>query len=171
MTHNKKNISPYNKIKRSLHISVDREEKAHKQKIILIAIGIFLLAIALIICATLIENSNKDMLVYYFGETEQKIKDDGEHRLVDFIALADYCGMSKKLESPNASFEINGTKASFISGSKTAKINGIEIEMPTEASIKNGYCLVPLLTVEIIINGITIAKNENTNTMRRIYLR
>ena len=165
MEQNKKKISQYDKFKRNFQNSVDKNEKAHKQKIILIAVGIFLLAIALILCAALIENSNKDMLVYYFGGTEQKIKDEGGLQLIDFVALADYCGMTKSVNSPNASFEINGTKASFISGSKIAKINGFDVEMPTEATIKNGYCLVPLSIVEQVFSGILITKNGNETTI------
>ena len=105
------------------------------------------------------------MLVYYFGGTEQKIKDEGGLQLIDFVALADYCGMTKSVNSPNASFEINGTKASFISGSKTAKINGFDVEMPTEATIKNGYCLVPLSIVEQVFSGLTIMQSENETTI------
>ena len=165
MEQNKKKFSQYDKFKRNFQNSVDKNEKAHKQKIILIAVGIFLLAIALILCAALIENSNKDMLVYYFGGTEQKIKDEGGLQLIDFVALADYCGMTKSVNSPNASFEINGTKASFISGSKIAKINGFDVEMPTEATIKNGYCLVPLSIVEQVFSGLTIMQSENETTI------
>ena len=165
MKQNEKLNSPYNKIKRNLHGSVDKNEKSHKQKIILIAIGIFLLAIALIICAVLIETSNAGMNVYYFGDTEQKIKIEGDVKLIDFIALSDYCGMTKSISSPNASFEINGTTASFISGSKIAKINGFEIEMQAEATIKNGYCLVPLAIVEDVLGGITITQDENATSI------
>ena len=165
MEQNKKTISQYDKFKRNFRNTVDKNEKTRKTKLILIAVGIFLLAVALILCATLIEKSNEDMLVYYFGDTEQKIKIEGDVQLIDFVALADYCGMTKSINSPNASFEINGTKASFINGSKTAKINGFDVEMPSEAAIKNGYCLIPLSTVELIFSGLTITQNENETTI------
>lgn len=165
MEQNKKTISQYDKFKRNFRNTVDKNEKTRKIKLILIAVGIFLLAVALILCATLIEKSNEDMLVYYFGDTEQKIKVEGDVQLIDFVALADYCGMTKSINSPNASFEINGTKASFINGSKTAKINGFDLEMPCDAAIKNGYCLVPLSIVEQVFSGILITKNGDETTI------
>lgn len=165
MEKKEKNFSPYNKIKRNFHISVEKSEKMHRRKVIGLAFGTLLLACVLIFCAVLIENSNKGMHVYYFGDTEQKIKAEGEVQMIDFIALSDYSGMAQNVSAPNASFEINGTRASFISGSKIAKINGIEVEMPTEASIKNGYCLVPLSTVELIFNGLEISYDKNETTI------
>lgn len=169
MEQNKKTISQYNKIQKDFHDKVKKTEKAQRTTIVLAAIAVFLLAVLLIFCAVFIETSLADRLdnanIYYFGDTKQKIKVEGDAQLIDFVALADYCGMTKSINSPNASFEINGTKASFINGSKTAKINGFDVEMPSEAAIKNGYCLVPLSTVELIFSGLTITQNKNEATI------
>ena len=161
----KRKISLYQKIRRDFHNRVNKSEKSHRNKIIAIALAILLLASTLLFCAAILEKSTKGQYVYYYGDLEQKIKAESEIHMIDFIALADYCKMSKSININNASFEINGTRISFTNGSDIAKINGINIKMPSPAAIKNGYCLIPLSTISEISEGINIDTNKNETTI------
>ena len=158
-------ISAYNKIRRGFYKSVDEIEKAHRKKIIWLALGTLFLASTLLFCAALLQNSTKGQYVYYYGDIEQKIAADGDVHTIDFIALADYCGMEKNVGANVATFSLNGTKAIFENGSDIAKINGINVKMPSKAAIKNGYCLVPLSTVKSIFNGLAIEVDKNKTTV------
>lgn len=162
----KRKISLYKKIRRDFHVRVEEIEKKHRNKIIALALITLLLASALLFCAALLEKSTKGQYVYYYGDVEQKIKAESETHVVDFIALADFCSMTKEVSINNASFEINNTKASFTNGSDIAKINGISIKMPSAAAIKNGYCLVPLSILERISHGLNIVTDKNETTIQ-----
>ena len=158
-------ISAYNKIRRGFYKSVDEIEKAHRKKIIWLALGTLFLASTLLFCAALLQNSTKGQYVYYYGDVEQKIAAEGDVHTIDFIALADFCGMEKNVSTSVATFLLNGTKAIFENGSDMAKINGINVKMPSKAAIKNGYCLVPLSIVEQVFSGLTIMQSENETTI------
>ena len=162
----KRKISLYKKIRRDFHVRVEEIEKKHRNKIIALALITLLLASALLFCAALLEKSTKGQYVYYYGDVEQKIKAENETHVVDFIALADFCSMTKDVSINNASFEINNTKVSFTNGSDIAKINGISIKMPSAAAIKNGYCLVPLSILESISHGLNIVTDKNETTIQ-----
>ncbi|MBR2381058.1 MAG: D-alanyl-D-alanine carboxypeptidase family protein [Clostridia bacterium] len=162
----KRKISLYKKIRRDFHVRVEESEKKHRNKIIALALITLLLASALLFCAALLEKSTKGQYVYYYGDVEQKIKAESETHVVDFIALADFCSMTKEVSINNASFEINNTKASFTNGSDIVKINGISIKMPSAAAIKNGYCLVPLSILERISHGLNIVTDKNETTIQ-----
>ena len=140
-------------------------EKKHRQKVVWMALGTLLLASTLLVVAALVENSSRGQYVYYFGDVEQKIAVEGEVQVIDFIALADYCKMEKKISATSATFTLNGTKAVFENGSNIAKINGISVKMPCEAAIKNGFCLVPLSTIDLIFDGLTVETSKNKTTV------
>ena len=145
---------------------VNESEKKHRNKIIALALVTLLLASSLLFCAALLEKSTKGQYVYYYGDIEQKIKAENENHVIDFIALANFCGMTKEVSINNASFEINGTRISFTNGSDIAKINGISIKMPSTVEIKNGYCLVSLSILKSISHGINIVTNQNETTIQ-----
>lgn len=166
MEQKQRKISLYKKIRRDFHIRVEQMEKAHKKKVVALALATLLLASALLFGAAMLETSTRGQYVYYYGDVEQKIKAENEIHMIDFIALADFCAMSKSVNINNASFEINNTKASFTNGSNIAKINGISIEMTSPAAIKNGYCLVPLSLLTDIFVGLDVNTNKNETTIK-----
>ena len=166
MEQKQRKISLYKKIRRDFHIRVEQMEKAHKKKVVALALATLLLASALLFGAAMLETSTRGQYVYYYGDVEQKIKAENEIHMIDFIALADFCAMSKSVNINNASFEINNTKASFTNGSNIAKINGINIEMTSPAAIKNGYCLVPLSLLTDIFVGLDVNTNKNETTIK-----
>jgi D-alanyl-D-alanine carboxypeptidase len=79
--------------------------------------------------------------------------------------LANYCGMEQSAAVGETSFSINGTKATFFDGESKAIINGIEIEMPEKASIKNGYCLVPASSLSQILWGVDISVGKSNTVI------
>lgn len=165
MEQNKRKISLYKKIRRDFHIRFQESERKRRNKIIALSLITLLLASTLLFCAALLEKSTKGQFVYYYGDVEQKIKAEGDVHLVDFIALANYCKMSKSISINNASFEVNGTRVNFTNGSDIAKINGISIKMPAKAEIKNGYCLIPLSSLSEFCEGIRINTDKNETTI------
>ena len=162
----KRKISLYKKIRYDFQMRVHESEKKHRNKIIALALVTLLLASSLLFCAALLEKSTKGQYVYYYGDIEQKIKAENENHVIDFIALANFCGMTKEVSINNASFEINGTRISFTNGSDIAKINGISIKMPSTAAIKNGYCLISLSILESISHGLNIITDKNETTIQ-----
>lgn len=162
----KRKISLYKKIRYDFQMRVHESEKKHRNKIIALALVTLLLASSLLFCAALLEKSTKGQYVYYYGDIEQKIKAENENHVIDFIALANFCGMTKEVSINNASFEINGTRISFTNGSDIAKINGISIKMPSPAAIKNGYCLISLSILESISYGLNIITDKNETTIQ-----
>ena len=162
----KRKISLYKKIRYDFQMRVHASEKKHRNKVIALALVTLLLASSLLFCAALLEKSTKGQYVYYYGDIEQKIKAENENHVIDFIALANFCGMTKEVSINNASFEINGTRISFTNGSDIAKINGISIKMPSTVEIKNGYCLIPLSILESISHGLNIITNKNETTIQ-----
>ena len=133
---------------------VHESEKKHRNKIIALALVTLLLASSLLFCAALLEKSTKGQYVYYYGDIEQKIKAENENHVIDFIALANFCGMTKEVSINNASFEINGTRISFTNGSDIAKINGISIKMPSPAAIKTDIALFPFLFWRVFLTDL-----------------
>ena len=162
----KRKISLYKKIRYDFQMRVNESEKKHRNKVIALALVTLLLASSLLFCAALLEKSTKCQYVYYYGDIEQKIKAENENHVIDFIALANFCGMTKEVSINNASFEINGTRISFTNGSDIAKINGISIKMPSTVEIKNGYCLISLSILKSISHGINIVTNQNETTIQ-----
>lgn len=162
----KRKISLYKKIRYDFQMRVNESEKKHRNKVIALALVTLLLASSLLFCAALLEKSTKGQYVYYYGDIEQKIKAENENHVIDFIALANFCGMTKEVSINNASFEINGTRISFTNGSDIAKINGISIKMPSTVEIKNGYCLISLSILKSISHGINIVTNQNETTIQ-----
>ena len=161
----KRKISLYQKIRRDFYNRVNKSEKSHKNKIIATALVVLLLASTLLFFAAMLEKSTKGQYIYYYGDVEQKIKAESEIHMIDFIALANFCGMTKEVSINNASFVINNTRISFTNGSDIAKINGINIKMPSPAAIKNGYCLIPLSIIAEICEGINVDTNKNETTI------
>ena len=55
----------------------------------------------------------------------------------------------------NAStFTSNGTSVTFENGSDTATVNGLAMQLTSEAIITNDLCLIPLADAESMIHGI-----------------
>ena len=137
-----KKISIYNRVRSGLYSHVEQSEKKRFNRLVAASLATLLLASVLLFSAALVETS-AGKHVYAFGEYEQKISNDqaysGKILLIDMNTLANYCGFEQSYSTYEASFSINGTKATFTDGESKALINGIEIEMPANASIKNGY--------------------------------
>ena len=169
---NEKQISPYNKIRQKLYVTVEKNEKSDRYRYIACALGILLLASVLFFVATLMETSkSNEKYVYYYGEMEQKLSSElalsNNVQLVDMNSLADYCNIEKSSFFSQAVFKINGTEVSFENGSDVARVNGITVKMPSEALIKSGFCLVPLQTVKEILFGITISTDGKQTTFAK----
>lgn len=168
MKQENKKLSAYKRIVRGLYTQVDEGEKKARQKIIYAALATLLVASLLLFTAALMETGS-GKYVYVYGEQEQKINKElalsGNVQLIDLNALADYCGIEKELSGSRATYRANGTEAVFENGSDIALINGIELEMPKGASIKNGYCLIPLSTAEELFLGLSISSERKTTTV------
>ena len=118
---NEKNITPYNKIRRNLYATVEKNEKTDRYRFIACALCILLLASVLFFIATLMETSKtNNKYVYCYGDTEQKLSEElaisGDIQLVDMNSLADYCKIEKSTFFSKTVFKINGTEASFENG-------------------------------------------------------
>ena len=161
------NSSPYAKLKRTLYEKVEADEKQKKIKMALIVVGALIIAGILIFTASLVE-TNGGKYTYIYGDYEQKISKDqavyNDIQLIDMNALADFLHFEKKPSGSQVEYKINGTVATFYNAQNTAIINGIEIRMPTNAMIKNGYCLIPLSTACELLYGVEISvKGTNAN--------
>ena len=169
MKQENKKLSAYRKIVRGLYTQVEEGERLAKRKIIYTALATLLVASLLLFTAALMETGGSGKYVYVYGEQEQKINEElalsGNVQQIDLNALADYCGIEKELSGSQAAYKINGTEAYFKNGSDVALVNGIELEMPTAASIKNGYCLIPLSTAKELFRGLNISSERKTTTV------
>lgn len=161
MKQESKKLSIYKKLRRDLYIEVAQKEHRDRIKLILCIIATLLVASLLFFTAALIETNDSRYVSFYFGETEQKIKDDlavmNDVSYLDMNALADYLELEKSTFFSSASFSASSTSASFTHDSTIAKVNGIEVELSAPAFIKNGYCLVPISDILSLMSGISIA--------------
>ena len=117
------------------------------------------------------ETWNDKVYTYVYGDYNQNISTstcfvDGI-QLIDMNSLANYSEISIDDANGIATFKVNGTYASFENGSEIAIVNGMKTKMPFKAQIKNGYCLVPLSTVNDIIHGLQIVTNEDCTTVSK----
>lgn len=171
MEQNNKKTPAFSKIRKDFYKQSKELDKKERNKIIVFALGIFLLAAVLLLTATLIETSGKGKYVYVYGDYEQSIKNDACFtdgvQLIDMNALANYSGFSKEESNYVTTYSINGTYVSFENNSKIATVNGIQKEMPAFAQIKNGYCLVPVSTAKEILFGIDISADERSATVSK----
>lgn len=169
MKQENKKIPTIRKIRQGLYAQVEEGEKRAKQKIIYTALATLLVASLLLFTAALMETGGSGKYVYVYGKQEQKISEElafsGNIQFIDLNALADYCGIEKELSGFQAMYTVNGTTATFENGSDIAKVNGIDLKMPKAASIKNGYCLIPLSTAEELFRGVTINSERKTTTV------
>lgn len=160
MEQRNRKISAFSRVRRGFYKQIEEKDKKEKRKIVALALSCLLLASTLLFTATLIETSGKGKYVYVFGNYEQSINTDlcfsDGVQLIDMNALASYCGFAKEERNRTVTFKINNTYATFENGSNIVNVNGIKTEMPAVAQIKNGYCLIPLDTVNDIIFGIEI---------------
>ena len=160
-----KKISSYKKIKMGFKARIEESEKKEKQKFIALALSTLLLASSLLFTATYLETS-AGKYSYVYGEYTQKISRDlalsGKTQLIDLNALADYCKIEKSSSGSKVTYKINGTEATFENLKSTALVNGLEIEMPTKASVKNGYCLISLSTAEGLFFGVNFNTSKKT---------
>lgn len=152
--------NPLSKIKSNLYKRVEEDEKKQKIKLALIGAGALLFVVLLIVSASLVE-TNAGKYTYVYGDYEQVISKDqalsGKVQMIDMNALANYLGFKKNDSNSQIEYMANGTVATFYHDKSTALINGIEIKMPANAMIKNGYCLVPLSTMSELLHGIEIS--------------
>ncbi|MGM9631712.1 MAG: D-alanyl-D-alanine carboxypeptidase family protein [Eubacteriales bacterium] len=161
--------SVYKKIRRELYIQVRENERKGRRKLIVCALATLLCASLLLFCATLLETSKESKYTYVYGDGKQVIPsslvfaDDTQY--IDLNALADFCGMEKGTFFAKSMFKINGTEAGFENGSKTATVNGFELEMPSPAVIKNGYCLIPIESAKQIFREIEISTGESETSV------
>lgn len=169
MKQENRKISLYNRVRRGLYMQVEARERRDRQKLIVCALTTLLIASILLFCASLMETSNKNKYVYFFGNTEQIVDKElavsGDIRFIDMNALADYCNIEKDFFFSQIIYRINGTQASFEDGSNIATVNEITIEMPEKAVIKNGYCLIPISSAQSIIQGISIDTESNETSI------
>lgn len=161
---------PLSKIKSNLYKRVAEDEKKQKLKLSLIIAGAVILVVLLIVSASLVE-TNSGKYTYIFGNSEQQISKEqvlsGKVQMIDMNALANYLGFKKNDSSAQAEYVANGTVATFYHEKNTALINGIEIKMPANTLIKNGYCLVPLSTVDELLRGVDIiARGSKINVTK-----
>lgn len=158
-------ISSFKKIKLGFKARIEEGEKKEKQKFIVLALSTLLLASTLLFTATYMETS-AGKYSYVYGEYTQKISKDlalsGKTQLIDLNALADYCKIEKSSASSKVTYKINGTEATFENLKNIAIVNGMEIEMPTKASVKNGYCLIPLSTAQSLFMGVNFNTSKKT---------
>ena len=95
-----KKLSIYRKIRRNLYIEVAENEQKSRVKLILCIIATLLAASLLFFTAALMETNDSRYVSYYFGDTEQRMKDDlaviDNVQYLDMNALADYCGLAKQ---------------------------------------------------------------------------
>lgn len=155
--------SVYKKIRYGFYSTVAEEEKRDKSKLIIVAIATFFLACVLLFTASILE-TRAGKYTYVYGNYSQRISKEqafsNKHQLIDMNALADYCGFEKNSSPAKAEYKINGTSAIFYNGKSTATVNGIDFSMPTQAIIKNGYCLIPISSASELLLGVEIDVNK-----------
>ena len=171
MTPNKPQKSSIETIREKLYREVEQNEKKEYFKAYFLfgfCIAILLVASILFFIAASIESNKPETYTYYFNGEEQKIDIslafDGKIQYIDMRALANHCGISQNASENQITFTANNTKATFVNKSSKAKINDIEIEMPSKAIINGEYCLVPIDTAKSILHGVHfLTQNEHTN--------
>ena len=171
MEYKNRKPSAYNNVRINFYKQIEEIEKKKKRKVILLALATLLLASSLLYVSTLIETSGNGKYTYIYGDYEQNINTDlcfnSDVQLIDMNALANYCGFEKEEVNYVATFSVNNTYISFENDSKIAIINGIKKEMPSNAQIKNGYCLVPVSIVNDIIFGVNINAGEKSASITK----
>lgn len=159
------NNSSYKMAKRGFYSRMSENNKKNNLKLFGIALAGVVLAVILLFTASYLETS-AGKYSYVYGEQNQKIAKNqafsGDVRLLDMNALADYCGFEKIVSGSKATYRINGTEAIFENLKSTATVNGFSVEMPAKASIKNGYCLIPLSTAQDLILGVNFEVAKKT---------
>ena len=159
------NNSVYKNITSGFNARIAETEKKDRKRLIVVAIATLLLASTLLFTAALIETS-AGKYIYVYGEYKQKIDKKqalaDKIQMIDLNALADYCNMEKEPSGTKVTYKINGTVATFENEKSTANINGIDYQMSTKASVKNGYCLIPLATAKTLFMGISFESSKKT---------
>ena len=159
------NSSVYKNITSGFNTRIAETEKKDRKRLFVIALATLLLASTLLFTAALIE-TNAGKYIYVYGEYKQKIDKKqalaDKIQMIDLNALADYCNMEKEPSGTKVTYKINGTVATFENEKSTANINGIDYQMPTKASVKNGYCLIPLATAKTLFMGISFESSQKT---------
>ncbi len=165
MINEKKNAQAFKNVKRGLYARIAENERKNKMIFLGIAACVLVLATLLLLGASFMETS-MGKYTYVYGEYKQKISKeqatDGKITLIDMNALADYCKFTKDSIGSKMTYRVNGTEVIFEGSKNIALVNGIKVEMPCAARVKNGYCLVPLSTVQEILLGVDIESSKST---------
>ena len=166
MEQNNKKTTAYSKVRNSFYKQVKDIDRKKRITVIALILATLLLASSLLLVSTLIETSGKGKYVYVYGDYKQSISTDlcfAENvQLIDMNALANYCSFEKDESADFITYRTGNTQITFENNSKIAVVNGINKEMPSNAQIKNGYCLVPLETVSDVIFGIKIESDKKS---------
>ena len=164
-------VSAFSKIRKGFYKQIAEHDKKEKIIIISLILGTLLLASTLLFGAAIIETSGRDSYAYVYGDYEQRINNrlcfTDDVQLIDMNALADYCEFEKEEDNYTVTYRVNGTYAIFKNESKIAIINGINKELPTNAQIKNGYCLIPLESAIEILFGVEIDARKKLATVSK----
>lgn len=171
MEQKQRKISPFTKVRIEFYKRVEEADKLNRQRIIASSLVALFLASLLLFSSALIETSGKGKYVYIYGDYEQSIDLSAcfvdDVRLIDMNAIANYCGMSKEETGYVTTYKINGTYVYFENNNSVATVNGIKKEMPQNAQIKNGYCLIPISTANEILYGIEINEENKSATVTK----
>lgn len=172
------NISNESKnVKRGFYARVAENEQNDRKKTVILSVILGVLAVILLLVAAETANS-LGKYVYVYGERQQKIDyaqavQNGV-QFIDMNALSEFAGIEKTTSGSSVTYKINGTYATFENGKSRAIINKIDIAMPSPATIKNGYCLIPLSTALDILYGVEVSAQGNNTTVtlngKNVYL-
>ena len=163
--------SDFAKVRKGLYKQAAEKDRKETIKIIAITLATLLLASSLLFISSILETSDTKKYIYVYGDNEQKIKNkvcfDGDIQLIDMNALADYCEFEKEENNNVLTFTVNNTYITLENNSNIANINGIKKAMPSNAQIKNGYCLIPLSTVIDTVFGIEINATKTSASITK----
>lgn len=148
-----------------------KKDEISRRRLILLSLLTLVIASALLLSAAILEIYYASTHLYTFGNDRQRIDNtivyaDGE-QLIDMNALADFLDIRHTPFFSQAIYEINSTKVIFENGSSMATVNGIEMQMQSEAFISDEYCLVPISAVSELISGIEIFSDSARTSVSR----
>ena len=149
------------------------QKKGSAAPLFFIIFFVLLLLAAALFMFDFFGGSRRSAVEYTIGNTTYKLSAGEAYAdntlLVCFDDVAALCGMTDVGGSDARSYfaENSEENITFTAGSKTAVLNGKEIDMPTEAVLRDGKMYVPLELLTQYMGGIAVTETADSVKIER----
>ena len=149
------------------------QKKGSAAPLFFIIFFVLILLIASFFAFDFLGGSRRPAVEYTIGKTSYKLSAKeayaGSTLLVCFDDVAALCGMTDVGGSDARSYfaENSEENITFTAGSRTAVLNGKEIDMPAEAVLRDGKMYVPLEMLTQYMGGIAVTETADSVKIER----